>query len=216
MKRTNSQDTMISVTPVKKSRKENISVPLIDQSTSDDDSTSTLSSVKSDHLSETETFTSSDQSSPIIDDDEEEDNSKKHEALIYTAQFFDFIGKRPFNHCKEDMTFSLDPTTTNTDQFRIYANNQRDEEIVLLSRELQYFVNNTVVTKHCAPWGESAILCGRSFVIKTKIFNSDGSVSSIIVTNQESPSVSYSLKPAFFVGWADDAIRSSYDSFSFV
>lgn len=204
MKRTTTQDSICTVTPVKKPRKE--SIRLLDQLANDssDDSDPTPSNVKRDDPSETETFSSS-ESSTTGDEDEKE-------AHRYAIHFFGTKG-RPFNHSKEDRTFSLDPVTTNLDQFRIATNSVRDEEIVLLSRELQYFMNGTIVTKHCAPWGEEAVLCGRSFVIKTKIFDSNGTVSSIVITNQETPSVTYSLQPTFFVGWADNAIRHSYDSF---
>lgn len=206
MKRSASQDSICTVTPVKKSRKDRIR--LLDQLANDssDDSDPTLSNVKRDDPSETDTFSSSSSESSTTGDEDEK------EAHRYAIHFFGMKG-RPFNHSKEDRTFSLDPVTTNLDQFRIATNSVRDEEIVLLSRELQYFMNGTIVTKHCAPWGEEAVLCGRSFVIKTKIFDSNGTVSSIVITNQETPSVTYSLQPAFFVGWADNAIRHSYDSF---
>lgn len=201
MKR-NADGKEYDVTPVKKSRhtKEKANIRLIDdEEDGGDDTISRREFVVQQQEDDSERTVSEDDQY----EGEEDDNVLNRLAIsVFRSQFF--ANGQPFIHTDEDRTYALDSNTTRHDRLRIDVNAERDAELVLFSRNLTLLVNGEIISKHCAPWGENSVLCGASFRITRKIFRSDNTVSSIIVSPIDATQLSFSLDPAFFDGWADD------------
>lgn len=84
----------------------------------------------------------------------------------------------------------------------------RDERRNLFSRDIRSYENGTLVSKHCAPWGNVNILHNNVFRILSRVFSTTGDVSYVIIREVGEGEREFFIEPAFFAGWLslhDDA-----------
>lgn len=87
--------------------------------------------------------------------------------------------------------------------------------IELFCRDLRSYPNDSVVSKHCAPWGEVGIFSqpGQFFVVEKKFFLSGGQIESILLSSVSEPANQLLVKIQFFEGWADQAALRAYNNY---
>ena len=88
-------------------------------------------------------------------------------------------------------------------------------DIRLFCRDLRSYPNDSVVSKHCAPWGEFGIFSqpNQFFVVEKKFFISNGQVESILLSSVSEPTNQLLVKFQFFEGWADQAALRAYKNY---
>jgi len=143
--------------------------------------------------------------------DDEEGDRKKQKVESIDAWFVK-QQRTPVAFDIIDDGFVLDATNQDT-TFAVKKHADRDDRRNQKGRQLWSFENNAVVIKHCAPWGESAILCNHFFTIVKKYFSSSGKPRHIVVRQTSLPHNEYLLEEPFFSGWSaiDDHGDMNYD-----
>jgi hypothetical protein len=141
------------------------------------------------------------------DDSEHNESDKKQKTLAiirhqYVDNWFQEQSHVPiaFNMKEDGFTLNADRNDRSLDVIR---HRIRDDRRNQRSRQLWSFTNDCVVTKHCEPWGETAVLCNKFFIIIKKFFAANSKVSHIIIRDTSAPHHEYLLDNAFFSGWSN-------------
>lgn len=142
-------------------------------------------------------------STPSQYDPDSSDVEKDDIPVLVPEKFFD-SGKVPFHFDKSHDGYCLDSDCIESSITEELLE-ETNAEKALFCRNIQSFRAGDVVTKHIAPWGENAILCGPDYIIQKKIFDSDGKVVFVLVKPAVAVAESdlIALMPAFFDGWMD-------------
>lgn len=142
-------------------------------------------------------------STPSRYDPDSSDVEKDDIPVLVPEKFFD-SGKVPFHFDKSHDGYCLDSDCIESSITEELLE-ETNAEKALFCRNIQSFRAGDVVTKHIAPWGENAILCGPDYIIQKKIFDSDGKVVFVLVKPAVAIAESdlIALMPAFFDGWMD-------------
>ena len=143
-------------------------------------------------------------------DDYEEEGERSQEYKSFEDYFFRRLGRSvPFGMNKEKDAYVLKSLDDTNDAVSMYS--ERNEARNYFSRDIRTFKNGTSVGKHCAPWGDNAVLCNDGFIIQKKFFSPDG-LSHVLVKSESAPYNEYLLGRPYFLGWTDsDALKMYYD-----
>ena len=122
--------------------------------------------------------------------------SKEEIPNTFGALFFHDV---PFDINSEKDAFLLDPDNDDDEPnaFSIKMHNQRN----IFARNIRAYDYGISIRKHCAPWGDNAILTSVSFAITKKTYNVYGNLALVNIKETMSPYREFVLKPAFFNGW---------------
>jgi hypothetical protein len=127
--------------------------------------------------------------------------NKRKESITFEDAFFFESGHVPFLYKPGDK-FILDPNVRAKGDRMVLIMDDRNERRNLFSRDLRSHENGTLVSKHCAPWGDMNILHNNVFKILSRVFSSGGEVS-FIHLREVGEKREFFIEPAFFAGWLD-------------
>lgn len=149
-------------------------------------------------------------STPSQYDPDLSDVEKDDIPVLIPEKFFD-SGKVPFHFDKSHDGYCLDSDCIESSITEELLE-ETNAEKALFCRNIQSFRAGDVVTKHIAPWGENAILCGPDYIIQKKIFGANGKVVFVLVKPAVAVAESdlIALVPAFFNGWMDTPTLIGY------
>ena len=123
------------------------------------------------------------------------------ESITFEDVFFAESGNVPFLYKPGDK-FILDPNVRVRGDRMVLIMDDRNEQRNLFSRDLRSHENGTLVSKHCAPWGNTNVLHNNVFKILSRVFSSSGEVS-FIHLREVGEKREFFIEPAFFAGWLD-------------
>ncbi len=103
----------------------------------------------------------------------------------------------------------MDPTDENEDDMNIIIMEDRNAGRCKYSKSITKYEIGAIISKHCAPWGENALLHNVDFSLSKFIYKSNGKISAAIVIERER-GAQYKLDPAFFLGWCDKDALNRY------
>ncbi len=84
----------------------------------------------------------------------------------------------------------------------------------LFSRHIITYSNGSIVSKHCAPWGDLDILHNEVFTIEKKFFNMNAELDSVLIKQYPvADNREYLIGPKFFLGWLDNKTMQDYEKF---
>ena len=172
----------------------------------DPDSEGEVYSLSSPRYDDDQVSTSS-SSSPY---DPDSSNREEEDGPAFVPEKFFHTGKVPFHFEESRDGYCLNSGRTYT-SITEELRRETNAEKALFCRNIQSFRSGQVVSKHIAPWGENAMLCGPDFIIEKKIFGANGQVVLVLiksVSNDGSDLIV--LMPAFFDGWMDTSAYFEY------
>lgn len=92
---------------------------------------------------------------------------------------------------------------------------EKNKKRSLFSRHILTYTNGSIVSKHCAPYGNLDLLSNDMFIIKRKFFNSNSELVNVLIEHAYSSSVrEYLIGPDFFLGWLDTSALEISDKFT--
>lgn len=102
-------------------------------------------------------------------------------------------------------TLMLDPSVNTPRDMMMMLMSEKNAHRLIFSRDIRAYEKGTIVSKHCAPWGDFNILHNAVFEILRSVYDGTGQARFVLVRCIDGfeRDREFLLEPAFFLGWLD-------------